>query len=535
MGRQISIALHVFAALLACGFFISIISTHGRITADQYISDSLRTYTVATTAIVDGRLLDIKEGRVTDGTRPVTDDRASRALRIAYAHVLAERNPLFAIPGTAPTNLSYTADELQGTADQLAALQDDNVSATLVRTSLYPIDFLRTAAVAEAARATFIAYPDRRNQDRYNEAVEAEISAYVFDLGTFRDGVSLAVPDSTDQYVAAGKVIDKHGILSAIDTLRARIQIQRLRFNSRMLCIGGFVSRCEPEDLSIPQLHEPTAAAHSPSLVRQASQIRTIYENIFVEEFPADGVPFHSPLIILASGICTAEAPGLPAYILAQITSDTVSPERQRAIYVGNIRFIKLSTYASLPFYQNLASMGIQYVLSIPSLQYECMDTARDHAAIYFTADVLRAASSSADVLYQADAIRQANQMALMGIAEGVTDILSLQDNSAHFDFLVHGISRTERQNVLLVKGGVAADMYASNLFLSRSGFVSLFMANNPSFVGVVSLFDTVYIPPEQQPYSYYSAISSATERQKIVEDVHSYFSIHNHGLAPLP
>ncbi len=494
----------------------------------------MRRYNVTTTAIIDGRLLDIKGDLVTEGATTVTGDRATRALRIAYAHVLAERSPLFAIPGTLPANLTYTTDELQGTADQLAALQDDNVSATLVRTSLYPIDFLRAAAAAEAMRVEFIEYPDRQNEDRYNEAVGAEISAYLFDLGTFRDGVSRAIPDSTNQYVAAGKVIDKSGILSAIDTLRARIQIQRLRFYSRMLCIGGFASRCLPEDLSLPQLPEPAVPTISPALIGEARSIRAIYENILSDQFPGGEVRFHSPLIILTNGVCTADAPGLPAYVIAKITSDTDSPELQRAIYVGDIRFIKLSNYANLPFYQKLGSLGIQYVLSIPSLQYECMDTVRDNAAIYFTATVLHATSSTADVLYQANAIHTANRFASAGNSDGIRDILSLQNNSAQFDLLIHDISRTERQNVHLVKNGVAADMYAYNLFLSRSGFVSLYMANNPSFVGTISLFNTIYVPPEQQPYSYYSAVSSSAEQQKIVEDVHRYFSLHHHATAPL-
>jgi hypothetical protein len=85
-----------------------------------------------------------------------------------------------------------------------------------------------------------------------------------------------------------------------------------------------------------------------------------------------------------------------------------------------------------------------------------------------------------------------------------------------------------ERANAELVREGVEADLDISNLFFSRSGFVSLFMAHNPSFVGDgLTTFAPADIQLSAYPYTYFSTLTSPEERTKALADIRDYILLH--------
>jgi hypothetical protein len=237
-----------------------------------------------------------------------------------------------------------------------------------------------------------------------------------------------------------------------------------------------------------------------------------------------------APLYVLERSVCTTDAPGTPTYVLAIVSPDMQQdiPPRMRGIYVGDIRLIEIRKLGDLGFYRDLEARGIRYVLSPPLLHYECMDEALDYAAIFATQLAVEAGGSAPSVRYEADGIAIANEHASSGRPEDMGLALAFRYNSARTDQIIRNMAWSERANAELVREGVEADLDVSNLFFSRSGFVSLFMAHNSSFAGDdLTTFAPANIPPSAYPYTYYSSLTAPDERAKALADIRDYILLH--------
>ena len=502
-------------------FFSFILTAREQSTAERFFFEALRSHDITADVLVDGRTVSVRSGEVTYQGETVTGAPAFAAMRLAYARTLAERSPLFALPGTLPSDLIYAVEELQQTANQLADIQKDAESADLIRSSLYPIDFLRKAAKAEAARIAFMHDSDTANEQAYYGAVREEFTAYILGIHNFRNGIIKTVPDTTPPYVAAGKLVSKEAILSAMGDIEARAKKTKRAFDARVMCLLGHTPRCNPQDLLVPTLPEPPADVSDDS-VRAALSIQAMYAHIVNH----DGVR-PSPLIVLSKSACVSDFPSPPIYYVAVPELQSDIPPIRRGIYIGDIRLIDIREYGNLPFYRDLQSRGIEFVLSPPLPHYECMEGARDLSAILFTEDIMQEASSTSRVYYQSEAVGIANALARTGDPDGVQYVLSAQNHSAHFDQSLRSISGVEQMNVNLVKSGVEAELKTYNLFFSRSGFESLFAVGNPSFVGDVSLFEPISLDRSKGPYVYYSNFPDGEKKNKILQDIRSYISLH--------
>ena len=509
----------MFLALIAA------VMTRGQSHAEQFYSDALRAYDISADVLIDGRTVTVRSGVASQSGEVVTGAPSLEATRLAYARTLAERNPLFAFPGTSPSDLAYAVDELQKTADQLASLQHDPKHAGMIRTSLYPIDFLRAAGEAEAARAAFLAHTDRRHELEYELTVRAETDAYLSDVHTFRDALSKIVPDNTPEYIAAGKMVSKTAILAALSTLEAELRTTIHVFEMRMQCLHGFVARCNPQDLSLPSLKVPESAHIDEKSIARAREIQSLYA-----EMRGDAQLKDLPLIALSEGACFGDVPGSPIFFVTESKVVSGVPPHVEPVFAGDIRFIRTDEYESVPFYQGLRSHGIDFVFSPPLLHYECIDQARDVTAILSTRTIL--ATSSASALYQADAVRAARARASSGDPAGIAQALSIKYNSAQFDQSLQDVIWTEQKNLNSRKQGLEPGLDAINIFISRSGFTSLFATHNTSFFPKnPNLFAPSYIPASEQPYLYDSQIPPGSQKAKLRQDVETYMMLHLKGL----
>jgi hypothetical protein len=156
------------------------------------------------------------------------------------------------------------------------------------------------------------------------------------------------------------------------------------------------------------------------------------------------------------------------------------------------------------------------------------MDEALDYAAIFATQLALEAGGSAPLVRYEADGVAIANERVSSGRPEDMGLALAFRYHSARTDQIIRNIAWAERANAELVREGVEADLDVSNLFFSRSGFTSLFMAHNPSFVGDgLTTFAPANIPPSAYPYTYFSTLTSPEERAKALVDIQEYIRLH--------
>lgn len=525
MSRLTLFALSAGACALAVVFFI--LSAHES-AMRQFYADALWQYGISTDVSVGGRTLSVHSGQVTDQGKVINGRDALNALQISYARTLAERSPLFALPGTSPSDLSYAVSELRKTSDRLAELQQDPAAASRIRTSLYPLDSLNAAALTEEARLDFLQNPDRSREIVYERSVRKQSSAFLTDLRKFRNSVSVIIPDTAQSYIAADRVVSKNNILIALDRIESGAQMTILALNARALCLNGFVSHCSAQDLSLPSLPEEEAVAYDGESIHRARDNTRFYGGITDTQ-----VLRNAPIIALTKSTCTEDTPSPPLFVTFDRGSDIGVPPQSRVIFVGDIRFVKISEYGDLPFYKDLHSRGIEYVLSPPLLHYECMDEGHDITTVLSTRMVLK--DSTSTVLYESDAIRQANNLARSGDPEGIHMVLAIKNNSTQIDQLLRDISWSESRNLALITDGLRPDLDATNLFFSRSGFVSLFASNNPSYVGNISLFPRASIPVSKQPYQYLSQVHSEDVEAKLMQDVSNYIILHIKDLLKQP
>lgn len=504
--------------------FALIVTAREQSIAKQFFFEALRAHTIITDVLVDGRTVSVRSGEVTYQGETVTGATRFAAMRLAYARTLAERSPLFALPGTSPSALTYAVHELQQTANQLANIKNDAASADLIRGSLYPLDFLGKASDAEAARIAFIHTSDTVHEEAYYEAVRKEFTSYILGIHNFRTSVAQVVPDTTPPYMAAGKLVSKEAILSGLQNMEMRAKKTKEVFDTRITCLRGHTSRCNQQDLSLPSLSVSEPGHIDAESLKRARAIQSFFASI------AGNIQLRdAPLIVLSKSVCTAATPSPPIFVVIDSKVSPGVPMRVRPMFVGDIRFIKIGEYGNLPFYQDLRSQGIEFVLSPPLLHYECMDEGRDFAAILSTQTILQ--SSSSTVLYEADAIRAANARSASGDPDGIAQSLAIKYNSTQFDQSLRDITWAEQENLNLTKDGLRPDLDITNLFFSRSGFASLFAVDNPSFVGDIMLFPSAFIPPSQQPYLYDSQLPPGVQKSKLREDIRKYVILHLKGL----
>jgi hypothetical protein len=520
MSRLRTQAILLMCAALLPLFFFANAEHEERQTA--FFEKELSARDISLTVRVGERRIDI-----TDGSARADDLSRSlqlQALRYAYAATLASRSPLLALPGTSPGDLRYAIDQLEIQASALAALQKDDAAARMVREDLYPIRFLRAAADAEEARQALIADPSRATSSAYDEAVRAEVAAYRDDLARFRGAAFRAIPEASPAYVAAGKLVSRTAILDLAGRLRRGLDGVDRELSRRDACLGASVLLCRSADLSIPLLPNKPQEKLSPEEVRTAQENQALYSVT-----PRSGeIVRGAPLYVLDQSECTADAPGTPTYVLAIVSPDEQNiPPRMRGIYIGDIRLIGTQKLGNLGFYRDLEARGIRYVLSPPLLHYECMDEALDYAAIFATQLAVEAGGSAPPVRYEAEGVAIADERALSGRPEDMDLALAFRYHSARTDQIIRNMAWAERANVELVREGVEADLDVSNLFFSRSGFVSLFMAHNPSFVGDLTTFAPANIPPSAYPYTYFSTLTSPEERAKALADIRDYILLH--------
>lgn len=517
-------AISLICALVAVVLIWALLSSWENMQV-RFFQNALATHAINITVQLDGHNISFAQGKVS--TLGLSKSENLRALRLAYAATLAARSPLFALPGTNPDDLRYATAQLRLQALELAALQTDTQLANLVRDNLYPVDFLDAAADAEAARVTFITNPREETMQEYDRALEQEVSLYRRTLDQFEHAARQALKPNMPPYVAAGKLVSRERILGGIQTLRSGFNGMDTVRVRRALCIRGVVYFCSTTDLKTPTIPEVPTHKLTEEEVRAAQENRDLYIESLRPGLEGE-ILRGAPVYALSKAVCAPDSPGSPTYVLAVGSSTPSIPARMRGVYVGDIRLIDIHKLATLPFYSDLQSRGVEYVLSPPLLHYECMDEVLDYSAIFSTQLVMDAEQQTPTVRYESDAIALANTLAQDGKSEHLSFALSFLYHSARMDRVARDIVWSERANSELVREGIAADLDATNLFFSRSGFVTLFMAHNRSFVGPdISLFEDASVPRSAYPYTYYSTLTSPVEKTQIIKDVKFYIQLH--------
>lgn len=301
---------------------------------------------------IDGFVYTVAHGRVS-GERGVPDRKTKeRALRLAYSAETAARSPLLALPGTDPDSLLYAVSGLSELSRSLASLQKRARDKAFVEHTLYPIAFLEAAAEAERAREFFLTEPSETRERAYYDALRTEATAYLNDIGRFREGVRNVVSDNAGAYVAAGKIVSKESFLEALGTLESGMLGTMERLEARERCIRGAFLSCDIRALRIPRIKENEVAAIS------AAKVETAREN---QEtlLPLEKERGTQSLVLLEKSACLRDT-DTPLFALSrEIGEAPNAPPRRRGYYIGDIRFVDTATHENLPFYRDVRKRNI--------------------------------------------------------------------------------------------------------------------------------------------------------------------------------
>ena len=541
-----------FVACVVVAVFAGETYTARRQAEESFFSSALRDAHVSESVSIGEKTYVVTDGTVSYQGSPVTSSDALRALRLAYEKSAARRAPLISLSAVEPQEFIEAVGYLQDTATLLAQRQRRPLDALLVHTSLYPTDFLMSAARTEQARRSFLESGSITDAYLYESALRLAISAYHADISRFRSAFLATVPANTKRYATYKNIVGRNDITDALKMLDDGMSDTALVFSKRLACFSGKISECETADVQLPTLIEPLDTHLSPAAIAFAEHIRTLNSDKIATEID----PKSDSLIQLSESACLNPQPSTGIlFTFQKMVSLPELPSFRSPLFVGDLIFIRSTPYASLPYYSYFASNNIEYVPSRPLTYYECPETARDqgtvtairttrdfavssHLSSYAvgetktTLEQLERKLNSRPIVSEKTAVDYLNTAAALietgrvpvTLADSITElVLAMRDKSAGTYLTALQVAYYERSNMhLLDLGGVRIDFGALYFFFARSAFASLFMEGNPSVIKHHSdFFPANNLPADEQPFVFYSALPrTSTLEAAIVRDL---------------
>ena len=500
---------------------------------------------------VDNAAYVVDRGVVTLDGKSISGWRTFGVLSLAYEKALAERSPVLALPGVDPDKLLSALALLKEEQGRLALSQKDSTQADVVRTSLYPIEFLESVASLEQARQVFIASGNATDATRYSHLVKSTLRIYQHDSERFRSAFQTAVPSTTPPYGTDTYIIDYSGMTRAFVMLEDGISKMKDVLRMRTLCTHGLTFVCNRDDIYLPDtdnLPEETVINSS-----TAEDIPALYK--------AAGFRLSDePSITLSSSSCIPRnTPPIFSFIRygAFASDQYLTP-----LFTGDILFIKSARYESAPFYQYFNDNGISYVPVDPLTYYECPEASRDFSSALSVLGIIRFAKkydlspyltgSDADKIQplrnrllgtmvherDASAYVSALRIALPSTNDTKSFHRTLDELSLALSYKTAGLTefistivQFEGGNRLIAGRGVAFDTSARNLFYIRSGFGSLFLITSPTvYNSSTSPFRANGMTKSEKPYAQYSEIKSTPGIRNIIQrDMKFFWDAHIH------
>lgn len=524
--------------------------------AIAYFSEALQHEHIEETVVASGVSYLVKDGAVSQAGAPVMGMGAYAPLRLAYEKTLARRSPILSLAGVDSTALRAAIERLQKTQTDLAALQETPAAADMIRTSLFPIGFLKSAAMLEESRTRFLATGSDQDARQYEHLVETTLALEASELDGLVSAYPHAVPETIRPYASAGLRIDRSSMRSAFDALRAGIEHARIEFRARLACMQGRSASCNPSDLALPGLSlQPVTV--SASDLRTARTVREEIARATRAPAISDG-----PLIVLAHSTCLAGSSLPPIFTIYTGSSFIDGRPQTTLLYVGDIRFWPATLDPNVPYESFYASQHINYIPSDVLAYYSCPYLGSDYGKAYAiqavsqraAADPLSAYASGAAqkalqqfeqkllpsnaLLTETDAVSYVNAArAFATTTEGSPELerraaelaLMLAYPSAGFVPLLERFTEiTERNIVARALHDLPVDLSAETMFYFRNPAISFFMGDNASVIASAdSFFPEYFVPKEQQPFVYFSDLKGTPRAEEVLADFRIYLDFH--------
>ena len=524
--------------------------------AVRFFSQALEREHIQLTVVVEGKTYVVSGDTVERNGTKVEGSAELPAMEIAYAHALAERSPLFALPGTDVDELDNAITALAASQKDLAHIQATSSDAEAVESALYPIEFLRALDLLERARLELLSAPSDVNAKHYADAGESATTSYLSDLARFRAAFDRLVPTGAAQYGTLGGVISKKSSLDSMDGLERMALDMRSEQEKRNLCLAGNSVDCDETDIALPAL-TPVEPAHQDFSPASLTDILSLYDSAN----DGDQKYLPSPVVELAHAMCTDASGAAPLYSVHSHDLGIASLS-DYVVYVGDILFNDTQTLGKdIPYYQYYQDNDVRYVIWRPSSHYTCADFDTDLGATLAVMAIRTAAkraplsayvsgedaanlrqlehtlTQGGQVVRETDAraylvaARNALVRAPQPQAESELSQLTymLEHRSAGFDQLLYRVASVENIDMHLLSSGIPVELDARYLFYVRSGFFSLLLGGEEPATSYRSPVDTsVNITQAELPFVFYSKSADTVPRSKFIHDMNFYFSLHS-------
>lgn len=543
------------ATLVAALFFSAAYALRSETRISRFYADALRDAAISERVTVGGRDYHVERGQVTLEGSLLSGYRTHLPLKLAYAKTLAARSPILALSGVSLDEFDAAIARLERTQERLADAQTSVIERARTSSDLYPTRFLHAAAALENTRRAFLkdgTYEDLRS---YLLSERLAIVAYQSDLNRFRRGFENVVPQDVPAYATAKDIVSRESMLDALDALERGISAAMDTHLARRACLFGRTAACQARDLALPSLVERSIDASS-SGVQKAQFSRDILARAGIPPQPG-------PFIRLSSSECVARDESPLMYAFSGISQASSAHSYRSPVFVGHVALIDISDYDDLPFYSYFASHGARYVPVRDLTYYACLDAAFDKGGVLAVENIARLARelrvsrfasgplkemledderrlASTEVISEGDAVRYLHDARALIESASLPDDVESDLVSAWLELATRGggtlhtladIAAFEGTNLQLAEEGIVYDFGARYLFFVRSGFLGLFMAQNPSLIDTETrFFEANSLSEHEQPFRYVSHLD-ADEIEHVIEDMRMYFDTHLQGI----
>ncbi len=506
---KIPLRYGIFIALL----FFCVCVAYG-LHAYLFFAGELRNQGITESVRIGVHAYSVEKGVVLLEHVPVIGIDTLKALRIAYAKALAERSPLLGLEGTDPEALRANTklleetmakiSQIQGKSEYLqlmnAVLYPDGISqfqieaedSELVKTALYPTDFLYALAALEKARKQFIASGSQSDMDVYGGSFDAVFKFGIHDSKKLVDALvyktrssnSIRLPGFAGTITAASSVDSLRSIPESFSVLKQRAA-------ERAWCMAGITWFCPP--LTTPTLPAVLADQSEKTDLDSQGTMRTEIASILRSVAATSTYDGLFAPVRLNKSACLASLPS--PYELESAVSWRLNFDLLH--YMNDMYFIPTAG-SSGPVPQFLRNTyGLNYLKINPLVFYLCpylLEDVSDAHAILKTAALAKKypdiPNSHRDILIsgiptESDAIAYLREAGSILSRESVPtlyaqEVLSLSlifnQKSAGLDAVVGQIVYINEHDLVLAQEGTPFDVSAQSLLLTHTAAPSLFL-----------------------------------------------------------
>ncbi|MBI2108565.1 MAG: hypothetical protein HYT93_00085 [Parcubacteria group bacterium] len=464
--------------------------------------------------VIDEKHYTISEGSIVFVEAPPTLKREVVALRAGYYSLLTRVEPFLAIPETDIETLRNSIARMEQSFDNFAGYYYPR-EEKILRSNLYPTDFLYSIADLEKARRDVVERPSVENIKTYDALLERTVKIYRKNAEKMKH--IYAEHDQKNFFLPTGTISNETYVTFLNTLINASYDIDEKR-NNRMKCFNGNIKKCSLASASFqPFLNSQEVSEQEnfysiPEIIKSnASLIRNYYSILSVSNETEKQWYESMPVIVLGSSACALE--DTPAYytvmpqkygsefsprivllndLYFHISKNTEKPLQRALQEKTNAAFPLL--YQPIPTSYSCPDYGTDFVKIMAILKIRSLLSEHDWFLGNKTITELQEKITAFPIVYQDDVVIFLNTLSFLYGAKDlktnfntnellfIERLLTLyRTKTAYVDQLIFAVTGYSKFLSTLALLGVKVDFH--DLFLFYAAPSSAFLSFNKSIV----------------------------------------------------